>query len=153
MISEAVRRHLHPSCGGNGRCEVMVNVEAVDIVVMCLYQAGCHKGACAGCKWTPGLFCVFCACARRKMLGFYLMDQHESAATMMQIIYTRFPRAPKLIMYAQHVSQVLMFVWLVGSARKMMYCVSMIHRYDNGCNADRYCNYRVPWFFRYVNVT
>ena len=79
---------------------------------------GCNKGACSGCKWTPGTFLVFCSCRNRKLLGFALLDKAENPLTMLQLLYTRWPIAPKLI-------------W-----------------YDNGCNEDRSCTYRVPDFFR-----
>jgi hypothetical protein len=40
-----------------------------------------------------------CGCKRKRMLGFFLMERHESVRTVFEFVYRHFKIAPKVIVY------------------------------------------------------
>jgi hypothetical protein len=65
---------------------------------------------------TPGMICMFCP--HGFCLGFKIMSRGEGPKTVFDLVYHRFKKGPK---------------WIV---------------YDNACNLHRYCLRRRPCFFR-----
>ncbi len=50
-------------------------------------------------NWTHGLFIIMCGCKRKRMLGFFLMERHESVRTVFEFVYRHFKVAPRVIVY------------------------------------------------------
>lgn len=40
-----------------------------------------------------------CGCKRKRMLGFFLMERHESVRTVFEFVYRHFKVAPRIIVY------------------------------------------------------
>jgi hypothetical protein len=81
------------------------------------FRTACNKFIRGAGKSTPGLFLCFCK-EHGKMIGYHAMKYSESERTVHNLIYSRFPEAPSIIIY------------------------------DNGCNLHQYVLFREPRFFR-----
>lgn len=76
----------------------------------------CNKYAMVEKGRSPGVQACICAdCGYT--VGFNLLHEFESPRSVFEVLYTRFPRAPRVIYY------------------------------DNGCNLEVYASMRAPTFF------
>jgi hypothetical protein len=77
----------------------------------------CSKHAYNQHKRTPGVqACICLDCLR--VVGFNAMHEAESARSVFEVVFSRFPTAPDVIIY------------------------------DNACNLSQYCHTRESYFFR-----
>jgi len=79
-------------------------------------RSSCNKFIRQSGKATPGLFLVFCK-EHGKLVGFHAMKYAESERTVHNLIYSRFPSAPEIIIY------------------------------DNSCNLHKFVMFREPQFY------
>lgn len=80
-------------------------------------RGSCKKDAYTRRQLSPGLFVMWCLCCGN-CIGFHMMRDSESPRTLFEVLYTRFPVAPRLVVY------------------------------DNGCNAHAFALNREPVFFK-----
>lgn len=77
----------------------------------------CNKDAYQRRQMSPGLFVLHCM-GCKNCIGFHMMAESESPRTLFEVLYTRFPTAPRLVVY------------------------------DNSCHAHAFALNREPEFFR-----
>ena len=80
-------------------------------------RTACNKFVRAHGRGTPGLFLVFCI-EHRRLIGFHAMKYSESERTVHDLLFSRFPEAPELVVY------------------------------DNACNTHLFSLFREPEFFK-----
>jgi hypothetical protein len=61
-------------------------------------RTACNKFIRGAGKATPGLFLVFCK-EHGKLIGFHAMKYSESERTVHNLLFSRFPEAPEIIIY------------------------------------------------------
>lgn len=60
---------------------------------------GCTKHSIGPNWWNPGVFTMYCACRRQRALGFHLLSSKETVRTFLNVLYSRFEKAPDLVVY------------------------------------------------------
>ena len=80
-------------------------------------RSACNKFIRTNGKGTPGLFMTFCL-EHGKLIGFHAMKYAESARTVHNLLFSRFPQAPEVVCY------------------------------DNACNFHLFVMFREPDFYR-----
>ncbi len=82
---------------------------------------------------TPGLFIMHCLkCS--SCLGFHKMDEHESPKTLFEVLYTRWARPPRVVVYDNSCNAQVYFLnrepaW----AQNILFLVDKMHMYGHKC--------------------
>ena len=88
-------------CGGADHllCSEYLTVHRLTgLFFLVLFWSGCHKCAPKTRAWSDGILIANCGCARKKMIGFAMMAEHESVRVAMEFLYAGFKKAPAFVM-------------------------------------------------------